>query len=205
MNLFFRYISSTSGERKDLELATATSLYMAIKLFGPKLSRNDNLILNFVRMSNSRFDESQIIQMEMKMLYSLSWKVHPVTPQDFIPYLVRILSYYDADLDQSCQQKLTVLSMYIVELIVFDPQFMHDSPSSLACAGIAIAMKGIHASCSTTSLLPFFKHDVILHHTLNDLAERLNTYLTKITPTLDGDELDVDPTGILYKQIISSQ
>ena len=144
MNYFTRFytIDSSRQEMSSYELVTATSLYLAIKIHGPKLYTPDNLINSFVRMSKDRFKENDIRRMEMKMLTKFSWKVNPDPPQHFIYSFVNILSYFDEKLhDQSFQVQLIELSVYIVELIIFDPQFNdNDSPSSLACAAILIAL-----------------------------------------------------------------
>lgn len=213
MNYFIRYTtlsSPTNAEKQEtLELATATSLYLAIKLYGPRLTKYDNLLLNFVRMSNSRFDSHQITNMEMEMLTALSWNVHPVTPQDYIPYFIQILSQNHTNLGQEEQKVLTELSTYIVELIVFNPRFTYDTPSSLACAGIAIALKGINVTPSSSSqaqidyLQPLFNHGFVHYSTIHDLVESLKLYLTNITPMLDEEKLDIEPTGTLYKRIVS--
>mmetsp|Transcript_14575 Transcript_14575/g.22060 ORF Transcript_14575/g.22060 Transcript_14575/m.22060 type:complete len:277 (-) Transcript_14575:23-853(-) len=162
MNFFVRYINLSSDESDDMEreifeIIPATALYLAIKLFGPKLSRHDNLLLNFVQMSNSRFDESHFVQMEIKMLAAFSWHVHPVTPQDFIPYFIEIVSHYNPSLLDEASNKpvLIEVSIYIVELIVFDQQFVYDSPSSIAIAAIAIALKSINTTTATATTAAF--------------------------------------------------
>ena len=211
MNFFVRYISDAPDEQKLFEVVPATSLYLAIKLFGPKLTRADNLLDNFVRMSNSRFNESHFVQMEVKMLNALSWHVHPDVPQDYIPYLIEILSHYYPILDQSNKVVLIELSIYMLELTLFSPDFVFDSPSSIAIAAIGVAFRGVNATDSLRNteqefeyLTPLFKHQLALSGTVMDLIQKLNSYLAKITPMLDGAGLTVDPTGIMYKKAIFS-
>ena len=235
MNFFVRYINLSSDECDDMErelfeIIPATALYLVIKLFGPKLSRHDNLLLNFVQMSNSKIDESHFVQTEIKMLATFSWHVHPVTPQDFIPYFIKIVSHYNPLFLDEASNKLILIevSIYIVELIVFEQQFVYDSPSSIAIAAIAIALKSVNTTTATATakntndirhakhqqqqhqqrrfgfLLPLFKHNLALSGTVMDLIEKLNLHLTKITPMLDGEGLAVDPTGEMYRKAISS-
>jgi hypothetical protein len=211
MHFFVRYTSLTT--KKDyvkLELATATSLYLAMKLFGPKLSRNDNLLLNFVRMSNSRFNETQIVEMEMKMLNTFSWYVNPIVPQDFITYFVRILSHINPSLDKSAQTKLIELSIYVIELIVFTPQFMDDKPSSLACAAMAIALKqGVKATTSSIHyendldcLFPLFDYGFVNCSTIRDLSNQIISYLQQVSPIFDDIHFGNDPVhGMVYERV----
>ena len=199
------------------ELVTATSLYLAIKIHGPKLNTSDNLIDSFVRMSKNRFQENDILRMEMKMLSEFSWNVNPDTPQHFIYSFVNILSHFDEKLhDRSFEVQLSELSIYIIEVILFDPQFNDDdSPSSLACAAILIAWNHVvqlensirakDSTCTTdimenyidhcptynplVHIQPLFSHGLVDQTTIISLVSEMNTYLKKISPFIKNVQL----------------
>lgn len=183
------------------ELPIATSLYLSIKLHGRKLSRSHNLLDNFVIMSSSRFTRNDIIQMEEDMLRTLTWLVHPIMPQDCIPYIVNFLGSYD-DIDGSNQHQLFETSNYISELILFNHHFASMSPSTLAFATVAIALKGMNAHA--TNRIGYFPHDHFypfyscgVIQDLDDLyavTEEVRLYLQTIYPKtqLNHDEPDND-------------
>mmetsp|Transcript_19066 Transcript_19066/g.22036 ORF Transcript_19066/g.22036 Transcript_19066/m.22036 type:complete len:430 (-) Transcript_19066:116-1405(-) len=228
LNFFDRYLANSqtlssfaslshddaSMKNERYELVTATSLYLAIKLFGPRKERNENLLLrSFVLMSDSRFQDTHITNMESQMLNALKWKVHPITSQDFVHCFLQFLCQNNALLSEANQNDLIDLSIYIVELIAMDSQFSFDTPSTIACACIALALKGIQLStsddiCTTTTatllsenqrvsfLLPLFQYGFVTQ--INDTIEKIHTYLSSISLFLDEDELAVDPTGILF-------
>jgi hypothetical protein len=209
MNLFMRYISlCLKDEMASLELITATSLYLAVKLNGPRLNRHDNLLQNFVRMSSSRFNEEDMVQMEMTMLTKLSWKVNPVTPQDCIPYIVSVSNYSDLN-DQVEQTRVIDLANYFSELVIFNPTFGETSPSSLACAAAILALDNVNAARNNNinaidMLYHLFYNKVFDYDAIKIITEDMSSYLREISPTVDNSQLDIDPTGALFNYTIAS-
>ncbi len=200
----------------SFELSTATSLYIAIKLFGgPKITSYGNdrhLLRSFAQMSNSRFDEQSIVQMEMKMLHVLSWYVHPSTPQDYVPYFTAILNH-DHKLDKPSTSALIDLSNYILELVVFKNQFSFINPSSLACAAIAIAKRGLSTNFATADgkehsspfvfLQPLLSNGLLSLNVIRGTMDYLDSYLEEISPMLvDDDDLGIDITRVLFKHSV---
>lgn len=217
MNYFVRFVSSSlaiDGFDLSLELSTATSLYIAIKLFGgPKITRCDTQLLhNFAQMSNSRFDVKSIIEMEMKMLTTFSWHVHPSTPQDFVPYFVDVVTH-GYNMNSRTTSALIDLSNYILELVAFNSEFSYINPSSLACAAMAIAKRGLKPQeCSDEShgenkdfvfLQPLFEHGLLSLQVIKETIDLLNTYLVEISPMLDDTDLSIDSTGDLFKRSLA--
>ena len=211
MNYFVRFISSSVATDEcdlSLELSTATSLYIAIKLFGgPKITRcGTQLLHNFAQMSNSRFDEKSIIETEMKMLSAFSWHVHPSTPQDFVPYFVDVVTHGQS-MNNRTTSALIDLSNYILELVAFNSEFNYINPSSLACAGMAIAKRGLKTqeSCDEyhgenndfVFLQPLLAHGLLSLQVIKETTNLLNSYLIEISPMLDDTDLSIDSTVLL--------
>lgn len=233
MNYFTRFFMATSNEleKSSYELVTATSLYLAIKIHGPKLSASDDLVNSFVRMSNNRFKGNDLRDMEMKMLTKFSWCVNPSTPQHFIYDFINILSYFDENLDDdSYRFQLIELSIYIIELIIFDQQLNEkDSPSSLACAAILIALNSIQTTnaarakdlaCNSSGdtaiyandsfcpaynpidcLQPLFSHGLVDQNTIFNVANEMSCYLKKVSPNFKNIQADIDPAKILFRHL----
>jgi hypothetical protein len=219
MKFFIGYATScTKDEVESFELVTATSLYLAIKIHGPKLSRHDDLLCNFAHMSDCRYVKDDLVNMEMKMLQKFSWYVNPVTPQDIIPYLVKLLCYFGKKRrnDQSFQSSLIELSWYMIELLVFDPLFDKEKASSIAYACVVLALRGILATEQIENitsdheepidfLLPFFTKGLADQSIVCSLVEEIGSYFQSISPKLSNSHLDSDRTGISFQYAISYQ
>lgn len=131
IDLFDRYFATRGNRSKsDLALLTAlTSLYVAIKVNEKKKIALSTL----VHLSRFKFTAEDIEGMEMELLTSLSWLVHPPTAADYITQLVLLLPPHTCPTTMSeiCQS-----SRYNSELAVCDPFFIEQSKSSIALASI---------------------------------------------------------------------
>jgi hypothetical protein len=146
MNLFDRFlvrynrgmIETSTGcncpscrrDSRTYQLAAMTSLYLAIKMHTDTGSDEESArrkrfrLSSFVELSRGQFGQDDICTMELQILQTLQWKVHPVTPMTFVSYYLTLLprrelmpraaraSY------QLVQHVLTELSRYLTELAV---------------------------------------------------------------------------------------
>ena len=131
IDLFDRYFA-TRGNRCDTDLALLTSLttlYIAIKLNEKKKIKLSTL----ARLSREQFTAEDIELMEMKILKSLSWLVHPPTAADFMSHLIDLLHPCAS---RRTRHYLFEYSRYISELAVCDPYFIEHHKSTIALATI---------------------------------------------------------------------
>lgn len=216
MNIFVRFVSRSSGrydDAKGLELPTATSLYLAMKLHRQKRSRSDNLLDDFVSMSSSRFTSNDILQMESEMLRTLTWLVNPIMPQDYIPLIIRFLSYYDEDIEDSTQHSLIDTSKYLSELILFYPHLASINSVTLAFAATTIALRGLNSAGQDAN------HDKLCDHlylfyfyglikdmdALSDIITEITLHLNNISPSNQKDNGQVqvnDPADSYINYVI---
>ena len=51
---------------------------------------------------------------------------------------------------------------------------------------------------------PLFNHGLVDENTIFSLVRDMNSYLKKISPILNDVQLDIDPTGILFRHALSA-
>ena len=81
MSYLDRYLATRTVNHRICQLAAMTALYLAIKLYEPGKLRLSSLI----HLSRGCFQTEHIITMEVSMLQSLGWHVHPPTPHGARP------------------------------------------------------------------------------------------------------------------------
>ena len=131
INLFDRYLA-TQGNRCDGSLAllvSLTTLYIAIKVHEKKKIKLSTL----TELSRCQFSSEDIEQMEVRILQSISWFVHPPTVVDFISHLLKFLP---PTVPMPVRQNIYELSRYMAELSICNPFFLEHHPSTIAFASI---------------------------------------------------------------------
>jgi len=131
IDIFDRYFA-TKGHRCDTDLAllaSLTTLYIAIKLNEKKKIKLSTL----ARLSRQQFTAEDIEQMEMEILKTLSWLVHPPTAADFMSHLIDLLQ---PSTSERTRHYIFELSRYTSELAVCDPYFIEHHKSTIALATI---------------------------------------------------------------------
>lgn len=123
INLFDRYLA-TQGNRCDGSLAlliSLTTLYIAIKVHEKKKIKLSTL----TELSRCQFSGEDIEQMEIRILQSISWFIHPPTVVDFISHLLKFLP---PTVPMPVRQNIYELSRYMAELSICNPFFLGTSP-----------------------------------------------------------------------------
>jgi len=131
INIFDRYLA-TQGNRCDGSLAllvSLTTLYIAIKVHEKKKIKLSTL----TELSRCQFSSKDIEQMEVRILQSVSWFVHPPTVVDFICHLLKFLP---PTVPMPARQNIYELSRYMAELSICNPFFLEHHPSTIAFASI---------------------------------------------------------------------
>ena len=136
---FFLDLSASRGLvacRRDFQLVAMTSLMLSIKLYDSTLVKLDSM----VKLGRGLFDEKDVIDMESKMLQTLNWHVHPPTPVCFMRQLLRLLPEETSPI---ARYMIVEVTRFISEVSACLYKFIKFPPSSMAYAGILIAMERI--------------------------------------------------------------
>lgn len=152
MSFLDRFLASGSPRalraiqnRKEYQLASMTTLYMAIKLFEPmemctttlaSLSRNSYTALDFATMEND-------------ILFAIQWRMNGPTPLSFIQQFFSLLSSTKTSSSRiepflqsnPAYQKLWNISKYHTELAACEYYFATIQPSTVAIASISASLK----------------------------------------------------------------
>ncbi len=136
VDLFDRYLA-TRGNRCDgtrVLLISLTTLYIAIKVNESKAID----LSTITELSGGRFSQSDVEAMEVKIMQSLSWLLHPPIPVDFISY---ILKFLPADVPMPVRHTIFEHARYMGEISICDPYFVEIPASTIAFASILNALE----------------------------------------------------------------
>lgn len=94
MNYFDRFLSRLSDDRppeskEEFQLIALSCFYLAVKLFqaGPVLSTH-----HMAKLSGDTFSAQQVAAMEMRILSTLRWCLHPCCAADFVrPFFIVVM------------------------------------------------------------------------------------------------------------------
>jgi len=131
-----RFLMTSAGatslyDIKMFQLAATTSLYIAIKVFEPKV-----IDPKFVAMlSRGTYSENDVTEMEMIILYALDWRVQPPTAMSFTRHFLDLVPARSS-VDESARDFVLQSSRFQVELAVSDYSFVEVKPSVIAAASI---------------------------------------------------------------------
>lgn len=136
-----------------------TSLFLSIKLHTTGHSQRKRLVMSdLVNLGRGVSTPQDIVNLEVEILSSLSWYVHPATPHAFMRELLVLLSeiiddnniddyYVAADKDSSTRRSelrdhIAHTATYLIELTSCDYAVStKQRPSSIAIASIAYAIE----------------------------------------------------------------
>lgn len=138
MSYLDRFMSMHSMERYTYKLAATTALLLAIKIHQPRQINLKHTIKDF---SNGQFDSDDVIRMELIMLRSLSWKLHPPSPSDFILRLISWHSFSQCRIQEFDLENLKNMAIFFVELSVWDYSLSTKKPSIVATCAILNAIE----------------------------------------------------------------
>lgn len=136
LNIFDRFLATRNNEC-DVNFALLTSLttlYIAIKVHEKKKIRLSTL----TQLNRGEFGPRDFERMEMEILMSLSWLVHPPTVLEFACNLLKLLP---KSVNSKVRNYIFKLVQYAAELAVCDPFFIDYPPSTVAFAAILNVME----------------------------------------------------------------
>jgi hypothetical protein len=131
INMFDRYLA-TLGDRCDGShalLVSLTTLYIAIKVHEKKKIK----LTTLSELSRSQFDCEHIEKMEIKILQSIAWLVHPPIAVDYASLLLKFLA---PSVPMPIRHQIFEHTRYMSELSVCDPVFIKFHQSTIAFAAI---------------------------------------------------------------------
>lgn len=143
MSYLDRFLSSDTPQakiviqnRKKYQLASMTTLYMAIKLFESYAINTATL----VKLSRNSFTATEFVEMELAILSALKWYVHG-------PTVLSFLEHFFALVPNTCQRskawKRVMLrkSKEYAVLTLRDYYFVTQKPSTVAIAILSHSLK----------------------------------------------------------------
>lgn len=162
-----RYVSKRRVNKKLFQLASVTTLYLAIKLH----EREKFTMSHMLKLSRSGFSVKQMEAMEMSMFAALSWHLHPPTPFSFVRDLVPMLISSHTCASPAVRYNILDIARFLTELSVCEYFFVTMKPSSIALAALLNAMDTVLAPdeenytySGTSRFLQFLKESARLDH-----------------------------------------
>lgn len=153
LNYLDRYVSTRRANRRTIQLAAMTSLFLAIKLYESTTLKMSSLI----EMSHGQFNEKHISWMENSILWSLSWHVHPPTPLCFVRNFMSLLE--ESGCSSAAALEIKELARFLTELSVSDYYFTTRKPSSIGLGALLTAFVNIG-----DAMLPLYiRHNFLKH------------------------------------------
>lgn len=152
-----RFVDKCSCDRNAFKLAAMTTLYMANKIYGGPHTLSINAL---AELSRGEFERSHITEMEVIILETLAWRLHPPTTQNFVESFYNYISILpNGSMSAAVHQR----AIFFAELALYDYAFACKGRSLLAIASIMNAMEGLE----------------------NITLEQQNTFLDVINETFD--------------------
>jgi len=185
MGMFDRYIATRgiACTGNMVLLTSLTTLHLAIKLHETKRIKSSVL----ANLSRGQFDTSHIDEMEMDILATLKWKLHPPTPLAFI---FEFLNFLPEDVTPAERKEVYELSKYLSELAVCESSFVDRQSSVIALAAVQNviqSMKFVLLSAEAKESILVAISDIMGHtyesETMRETRERLNTMFAKVSAT----------------------
>lgn len=119
--------------REEHQLAAATSLQMALKTFDTAVIRLDKL----VKLGRGLFTEDDVAIMEMKIIKSLDWNLHPPTPYCYLRQFERLVP---AETRNSTKAVIDSVTKLIAEELILDERYLRYYPSTQGYSIFLVAL-----------------------------------------------------------------
>jgi len=151
MNLLDRFLCShpfndaarkAMNCRKAYQLASMTTLYMAIKVFEPITME----VAVFAQLSRGCYTRDEFISMEQSILSGLNWRMNGPTTMNFIELYLSALAENTSTMQKNIAKIVPILwtrSKYQSELACLDYEFVSRRPSDIALAAIINSIRHV--------------------------------------------------------------
>ena len=132
-----RFVDKCSCDRSSFKLAAMTTLYMANKIYGGSPSLT---ICALTELSRREFEMSHISEMEVIILQTLEWRLHPPTIQCFVDSFYHCVSIPSKG---SMSNAVYRRAVFFAELALYDYAFASKERSLVAISSLMNAMEGM--------------------------------------------------------------
>lgn len=149
-----RFLATRRVDKKAFQLAAMTTLFLAIKLFEPGRLGMQSM----TELSRGYFSVDQMLTMELCILRSLSWRMHPPTAYSFGRHLLFLLPLKSVSMN--VRHDVLELARFLTELSVIDYFFVVHRPSVVAYAALLNAMEDIPCAGAAISDLVAEVHSI---------------------------------------------
>jgi len=135
LNYLDRYLNLNIGmiKGKTFQLVAMTSLFIAIKIYEPKVVR----MSSFIELGRGYFTIDHMTKMEYSILWTLSWHVHPPTPLSFVRNFITLLQ--ETGCSSTIVLEIKQIAQFITELSVCDYYFTTHKSSSVGLGALLTA------------------------------------------------------------------
>lgn len=138
MSYLDRFLSNGSpraraaiNSRKEYQLAAMTSLYLAVKLFEPKIIG----IALLTELGRGSYTIDDFRQMENDMLHGLKWHLNGPTAFSFMEQFLELLTFKDPGMKDD-HKAILENAMYQIELSAGNYGFVDRKPSEIGIASL---------------------------------------------------------------------
>ena len=135
-----RFMAIHHLDRNNYKLAATTALLLAIKIHQPKKVSLNKVVKD---LSRGQFDEKDVVSMELIMLRSLTWRIHPPTPAQFVMRILALNPFSSRLIQEFDTERIQSLAIFYVELSICDYFFVTQKQSNVALAAILNAMESL--------------------------------------------------------------
>ena len=140
MSYLDRFLMTCTVDRHTYKLAATTALLLAIKVHHPRKINLSEIISD---LSRGEFDMDDIGRMEIILLQSLSWRIHPPTPMNFVIRILMLNPFASKPIQEFDMEGVQDFAIFFVELSVCDYAFVKEKKSTVALAATLNAMEGL--------------------------------------------------------------
>lgn len=163
--------------REEHQLAAATALQMALKTFDTAVIKLDKL----VKLGRGLFTEEDVSIMEMKIINSLNWNLHPPTIYCFLRQYERLIPPAVANSTHEILDKVTNI---IAEEMTLDEDYIKYCPSIQSLSIMLIALDFVSDECLPNRLRCSFESRLSAVANIGEDSTVLHKLIKKTYKTL---------------------
>lgn len=127
---------SILSSKEEFTVLAITCMFMAVKIYSTLENASAISASNLVLLTEGKFTEEDILQMERRVLDVLQWKLYPPTSVCFLREYVQLLPF-----DIIVASNAAELSKFILEVSVTKYTYIKYPPSVRAYAALSVALE----------------------------------------------------------------
>ena len=175
--------------REEHQLAAATSLQLSLKTFDTAVIKLDKL----VKLGRGQFTEDDVATMEMKIISTLKWNLHPPSTYCFLRQYELLLPSGITDIAKEMIHEVT---KQVATLTVLEEQYLKYNPSVLGYATLLLAFEMI-----SVDVIPIHVRQCFMIRMSN--VAKLSSSTGEVVQVVDLLRESFDNCGDKYQQVIN--